>query len=107
MSSGLLTSICSTSGVVGSLRATRSVRRTPLPTLVSRISAPASCATRATEKAMLSSVSTPVMSSFLPSSSTRYLLLLLDRCATRTAARRPIVPALAGPPRIGLCSAER
>ena len=70
-SSGLLTSICITSGGDGSLRATFSVRRTPLPTLVSRISAPCSCATLATANAMLSSVRTPVMSSFLPSRSMR------------------------------------
>ena len=71
--------------MLGSFLATRWVRLMPRPTPVSRISAPASCATRATLNAMLSSVSTPVMSSFLPSSNMR-------AGGSSEGTARPIVP---------------
>jgi len=66
--SSLLTSMSSTSGTGSSFFATRCVILTARPTLVSSTSAPASCATFATAKAMESSVRTPVISSFFPSS---------------------------------------
>ena len=62
-----VTSNSSTSVGFGNLRAVRSVRRRPLPAPVSTTSAPSSWASRATEKARDASVSTPVMSSRLPS----------------------------------------
>src|SRR5690554_2187884 len=60
-----------TSGGWGSRWTERWVRRRPRPNPVQRISAPSSWATRAACHAIESSVSTPVINSFLPSSSIR------------------------------------
>src|SRR5829696_6230997 len=67
--SGLVTSSSTTSTGVGRERAMRSVSRMPRPKDVSSSSAPCSWAIRATPAAIESLVSTPVMTSFLPSSS--------------------------------------
>src|SRR4051794_3662795 len=68
-SAGSVTSSCTISGVVGSLRAVRSVRRMIRPNDDSTTSAPCSCATRATPYAIDWSLSPPVTRTRLPASS--------------------------------------
>ncbi len=65
---GSLTSNSSTSASVGSLRAVRRVSESPRPAPVRMISAPSSCASSATPKAMEASVRTPVIRMRFPSS---------------------------------------
>src|SRR5439155_18556651 len=65
-SSGLFASSSRTSGGEGNRRAVIVVSLAALPNDVSTTSAPSSWHTRATAKAMLSGVRTPVIRSFLP-----------------------------------------